>query len=74
MEDLIKDIKHLDRACDAMAQVCFELDKCEDWVGKAQLRHLEGMLDDLGERVSSLRDIRDTVNRMQEERDGTTGC
>lgn len=74
MEDLIKDIKHLDRACDAMAQVCFELGQSNDWVAASQLRMIEGMLDDLGERLQELRGLRTIIENMQEASDGTAGC
>lgn len=74
MEDLINDIKHLDRACDTMAQVCFELMQTNDWVAASQLRMLEGMLDDLGERLQELREIRGVIVDMKERADGTAGC
>ena len=67
-----KNIKHLDRACDALAQACFEMSQTDDWVAAAALVPLEGILDDLCERVTELRNIRDVMTRMQEERDGVS--
>lgn len=74
MENLIRDVKHMDRACDAMAQACFELGKCNDWIGIAQLHALEGMLDDLGSRVDELRHVKKVMDEIAEANDGTTGC
>jgi hypothetical protein len=60
-------IKHLDKACDALAQACFEMAQTDDWVAAAALVPLEGILDDLCERVTELREIRDVVQRFSEE-------
>ena len=58
MNELRSNIKRLDRALDAMCQAASELGQATDWVGSAQLVTLEGMIDDLGERVTELRAIR----------------
>lgn len=68
MDELANDIKRLDRALDAMCQAASELGQSNDWVGSAALVTLEGMIDDLGERVTELRGIRDTMNKLKEER------
>ena len=68
MNELANDIKKLDRALDAMCQAACELGQSNDWVGSAALVTLEGMIDDLGERVTELRGIRDTMNKLKEER------
>jgi hypothetical protein len=60
-------IKHLDKACDALAQACFEMAQTDDWVAAAALVPLEGILDDLCERVTELREIRDVVQRFSEQ-------
>lgn len=67
-QQLANDIKHLDRALDALCQAAFELSESNDWVGAAALVPLEGIIDDLGERVTELRGIRDTVNKLAKER------
>ena len=69
MDELRNDIKRLDRALDALCQAASELGQSADWVGSAALVTLEGMIDDLGERVTELRGIRDTMNKLKEERD-----
>ena len=66
-EQLRNDIKHLDRALDAMCQAAAEIGESTDWVGHAALVTLEGMIDDLGERVTELRAIRDTMEKMSNE-------
>ncbi len=60
-------IKHLDKACDALAQACYEMAQTDDWVAQAALVTLEGILDDMCERVTELREIRDVVQRFSEE-------
>ena len=66
-EQFYKDIKHLDRALDAMCQAANELGESTDWVGTAQLVTLEGMIDDLGERVSELRLIGKVCQEVREK-------
>ena len=67
-----KNIRHLDKACDALAQACYDLSQTDDWVAAAALVPLEGILDDLCERVTELRNIRDVMARMKEESDGVS--
>lgn len=69
-DDLANDIKNIDAALDAMAQAAYRLNETGDWVALAQLVTLEGMMDDLGDRLVELRGIRDTMNKLKEERDG----
>lgn len=68
MLELRNDIKKLDRALDAMCQAANELGQSNDWVGSAALVTLEGMIDDLGERVTELRAIRTAMENLSEER------
>jgi len=68
MKELANDIKRLDRALDAMCQAASELGQSTDWVGSAALVTLEGMIDDLGERVTELRAIRKAMEDISEER------
>ena len=60
-------IKHLDKACDALAQACYDIAQTDDWVAAAALVTLEGILDDMCERVTELRNIRDVVQRFSEQ-------
>ena len=60
-------IKHLDKACDALAQAAYDLSQTDDWVAQAALVTLEGILDDMCERVTELRGIRDAMQRLSEE-------
>lgn len=60
-------IRHLDKACDALAQACYDLSHADDWVAAAALVTLEGILDDMCERVTELREIRDVVQRFSEQ-------
>lgn len=62
-----RNIKHLDKACDALAQACYDISQTDDWVAQAALVTLEGILDDMCERVTELREIRDVVQRFSEE-------
>lgn len=64
MEEITKDIKHIDRACDALAQASWELGQTHDWVALSALKCLEGMLDDLGDRHAELKGIKDVVRRI----------
>ena len=66
-DELRNNIKRLDRALDAMCQAASEIGESTDWVGHAALVTLEGMIDDLGERVTELRGIRDTMEKMNAE-------
>ena len=67
MNELRNNIKRLDRALDAMCQAASELSQADDWVGAAQLVTLEGMIDDLGERVTELRNIRKVMEDINAE-------
>ena len=62
-----QNIKHLDKACDALAQAAYDLAQTDDWVAAAALVTLEGILDDMCERVTELREIRDVVQRFSEK-------
>jgi hypothetical protein len=62
-----KDIKHLDNALDSMCQAANELGESTDWVGRAVLVTLEGMIDDLGERVTELRLIAKAVKEVSKD-------
>lgn len=62
-----RNIKHLDKACDALAQAAYDMAQTDDWVAQAALVTLEGILDDMGERVTELRAIRDVMQRMKED-------
>ncbi len=64
-EQFYKDIKHLDRALDALCQAANELGESTDWVGSAVLVTLEDMIDDLGERVTELRLIGKAVKEVR---------
>lgn len=66
MTDIANDIKHLDRACDALAQACFEVGQTNDWIGAAALVTMEQILDDLAERVTELRHIKRTVEEISD--------
>ena len=66
-DQFYSDIKHLDLALDAMCQAANELGESTDWVGTAQLVTLEGMIDDLGERVTELRAIGKAVEEVREK-------
>ena len=60
-------IRHLDKACDALAQAAYDLAQTDDWVAQAALVALEGILDDMCDRVTELREIRDVVQRFSEQ-------
>lgn len=61
-----RNIKHLDKACDSLAEACYAISQTDDWVAQAALVTLEGILDDLCERVTELREIRDVMQRMKD--------
>ena len=67
-DQISRDIKHLDRALDALCQAAFELSESNDWVGAAALVPIEGIIDDLGERVTELRGIRKVVKEIAAKR------
>lgn len=66
-QQFYRDIRHLDNALDAMCQAASELGESTDWVGTAQLVALEGMIDDLGERVTELRFIGKVCQEVREK-------
>ena len=63
MSKLRNNIKRLDRALDAMCQAAAELGQSDDSLGAAALVTLENMIDDLGERVTDLRTMRNWEDR-----------
>ena len=67
VENNRNNIKHLDKACDALAQAAYDLAQTDDWVAQAALVTLEGILDDMCDRVTELREIRDVVQRFSEQ-------
>lgn len=67
VENNKSNIKMIDKACDALAQACYDLAQTDDWVAAAALVPLEGILDDMCERVTELREIRDVVQRFSKE-------
>ena len=64
---IIKDIMDLDEALDSLCHAASKLDSANDWVAASILITLEGMIDDLGERVTELRGIRDAVKEVRSE-------
>lgn len=66
-EQITNDIKKLDKACDNMAQACHDLSQTTDWVASAALVTLEGILDDLCERVTELRTIKRAVEEVRND-------
>lgn len=69
MKDLSRDIRYLNNTCDKLAQACFDISQTNDWVAHAALVTLEGMLDDLGDRVEELRGIKQAMDQLRKERD-----
>jgi len=64
-EQITNDIKYLDKVCDNLAQACYDMAQTDDWVAHAALVTLEGMLDDLCERVTELRNIKRVVEEVR---------
>jgi len=64
-EQISNDIKYLDKVCDNLAQACYDMSQTDDWVAHAALVTLEGMLDDLCERVTELREIKRVVEAVR---------
>jgi len=62
-----RDIMELDGALDSLCYAANKLGSTNDWVAAAILVTLEGMIDDLGERVTELRNIRKAVREVQGE-------
>ena len=62
-----KDSMELDGALDSLCYAANKLGDSNDWVAAAVLVTLEGMIDDLGERVAELRAIRKAVKEVRGE-------
>ena len=62
-----KDIMELDGALDSLCHAANKLGSSNDWIAQAMLITLEGMIDDLGERVTELRAIRKAVREVQKD-------
>ena len=67
MSQITNDIKYLDKVCDNLAQVCYDIAQTDDWVAHAALVTLEGMLDDLCQRVTELREIKRVVEEVRND-------
>ena len=65
MSEINKEIMELDGALDELCHAASKLGSTNDWVAAAILVTLEGMIDDLGERVAELRAIRKAVKEVQ---------
>lgn len=59
--EINKSIKHLNLACDALAQASFELSNTGDYKAAAALVTLEQIFDDMCERLTELRGLRKAV-------------
>ena len=62
-----KDIMELDGALDDLCHAAAKLGDANDWVGASVLVTLEGMIDDLGQRVAELRAIRKAVRGVRND-------
>ena len=62
-----RDIMELDGALDQLCYAANKLGSSNDWIASAILVTLEGMIDDLGERVAELRAIRKAVREVQKD-------
>lgn len=62
-----REIMELDGALDSLCHAANKLGSTNDWVAASILVTLEGMIDDLGERVTELRGIRDAVKEVRGE-------
>ena len=62
-----RDIMELDGALDSLCYAANKLGSSNDWIARAMLVTLEGMIDDLGERVTELRAIRKAVREVQKD-------
>lgn len=70
MNELDNDIKHLNKACDALAQACYDVSQTTDWRAHAALLTMEQILDDLADRITELRGIKEAVLKVKEGSDG----
>lgn len=66
-EGINRDIMELDGALDSLCYAANKLGSSNDWIAAAILVTLEGMIDDLGERVTELRAIRKAVKEVRGE-------
>jgi hypothetical protein len=64
--EIDRDIMEIDSALDALCHAAAKLGSTNDWIAAAALVTLEGMVDDLGERVTELRAIRKAVKEVQD--------
>jgi len=64
--EIDRDIMELDGALDSLCHAAAKLGSTNDWIAAAALVTLEGMVDDLGERVTELRAIRKAVKEVQD--------
>ena len=67
MNDFNRDIMELEGALDELCHAAAKIDSTNDWVARAMLVTLEGMIDDLGERVTELRVIRKAVKGVRND-------
>ena len=67
MSDFNRDIIEIDSALDALCHAAAKLGSTNDWIEAAALVTLEGMIDDLGERVTELRTIREAVKGVRND-------
>ncbi len=67
MSTINKDIMEIDSALDALCHAAAKLGSTDDWIAAAALMTLEGMIDDLGERVTELRVIRKAVRGVRND-------
>ena len=67
MSDFNRDIMEIDSALDALCHAAAKLGSTNDWIAAAALVTLEGMIDDLGERVAELRAIRKAVKEVRKD-------
>ena len=67
MSDFNREIMELDGALDSLCYAANKLGDSNDWIARAMLVTLEGMIDDLGERVAELRAIRKAVREVQKD-------
>ena len=67
MNTINKDIMEIDSALDALCHAAAKLGSTDDWIAASALMTLEGMIDDLGERVTELRAIRKAVKGVRND-------
>lgn len=65
--EIDRDIMEIDSALDALCHAAAKLGSTDDWIAAAALMTLEGMIDDLGERVTELRAIRTAVRGVRND-------